>query len=48
MNLTAGFIGLAVLLVLLALQVPVAIAMILVAFGGVWMLLGLTVRQPTS
>ena len=41
MNLTAGFIGLAVLLVLLALQVPVAIAMILVAFGGVWMLLGL-------
>lgn len=41
MNLTAGLIGLALVLVLLALQVPVAIAMIVVAFGGVWLMLGL-------
>jgi tripartite ATP-independent transporter DctM subunit len=41
MNVAAGLTGLLVLLVLLALQVPVAIAMILVAFGGVWMMFGL-------
>lgn len=41
MNIGAGLLGLVVLLVLLALQVPVAIAMIVVAFGGVWILLGL-------
>ncbi len=41
MSVSAGLIGLAVLVLLLALQVPVAIAMILVAFGGVWMLFGL-------
>jgi tripartite ATP-independent transporter DctM subunit len=42
MNLTAGLLGLAILLVLLALQVPVAISMIIVAFGGVWFMLGLS------
>ncbi|MBO6718534.1 MAG: TRAP transporter large permease subunit [Rhizobiaceae bacterium] len=41
MNLTAGLLGLLVLLILLALQVPVAIAMIIVAFGGVWIMFGL-------
>ncbi|MEX0957119.1 MAG: TRAP transporter large permease subunit [Rhizobiaceae bacterium] len=41
MNLAAGLVGLAVLLLLLALQVPVAIAMIIVAFGGVWIMFGL-------
>lgn len=41
MNVAAGLLGLAVLLVLLALQVPVAIAMIIVAFGGVWIMFGL-------
>lgn len=41
MNFAAGLLGLAVLLVLLALQVPVAIAMIIVAFGGVWIMFGL-------
>lgn len=41
MNVTAGLIGLAVLFVLLALQVPVAIAMIIVAFVGVWAMLGI-------
>jgi tripartite ATP-independent transporter DctM subunit len=38
---SAGLIGLLILLVLLALQVPVAIAMIIVAFGGVWMMFGI-------
>lgn len=42
MNLTAGLLGLVILLGLLALQVPVAIAMIVVAFGGVWIMLGLS------
>ena len=41
MNVTAGFIGLLALLLLLALQVPVAISMIVVAFFGVWILVGL-------
>lgn len=41
MSISAGFLGLGVLLLLLALQVPVAISMIVVAFGGVWMMLGL-------
>ena len=41
MNLTAGMTGVIIVLVLLALQVPVAISMIVVAFGGVWFMLGL-------
>jgi tripartite ATP-independent transporter DctM subunit len=41
MNLTIGLTGLAIMLLLLVLQVPVAIAMILVAFGGVWLMFGL-------
>jgi tripartite ATP-independent transporter DctM subunit len=41
MNVTLGLAGLAVLFVLLALQVPIAIAMIAVAFVGVWLMLGL-------
>lgn len=41
MNVTAGLLGIAVLVVLLLLRVPVAIAMVIVAFGGVWMMLGL-------
>lgn len=41
MNVAAGLTGLLVLLILLALQVPVAIAMIIVAFGGVWIMFGL-------
>lgn len=41
MNVTAGFIGLLALLLLLALQVPVAISMIVIAFFGVWILVGL-------
>lgn len=41
MNVTAGLIGLAALFVLLALQVPVAIALIVVAFMGIWAMLGL-------
>lgn len=41
MNVTGGLLGIAVLVVLLLLRVPVAIAMIIVAFGGVWMMLGL-------
>ncbi|MFN3547160.1 MAG: TRAP transporter large permease [Mesorhizobium sp.] len=41
MNVSAGLLGIAVLVVLLLLRVPVAIAMVIVAFGGVWMMLGL-------
>ncbi|MBX3576691.1 MAG: TRAP transporter large permease subunit [Rhizobiaceae bacterium] len=41
MNVTAGFIGLAAFFVLIALQVPIAISMAVVAFAGVWYLLGL-------
>lgn len=41
MNVTAGLLGLAALLILLVLQVPVATAMVLVSFIGVWMMLGL-------
>ena len=41
MNVTGGLLGIVVLVVLLLLRVPVAIAMIIVAFGGVWMMLGL-------
>src|SRR5690606_6040644 len=37
----AGIVGVAVLLVLLALQVPVAIAMIVVSFAGVWYMIGI-------
>lgn len=42
MNVTLGLAGLAILFVLLALQVPIAIAMIAVAFVGVWLMLGLS------
>jgi TRAP transporter, DctM subunit len=42
MNLTVGLAGLAILFVLLALQVPIAIAMMAVAFVGVWIMLGLS------
>lgn len=41
MNVTAGFIGLAAFFVLIALKVPVAIAMAVVAFCGVWFLFGI-------
>ena len=42
MSITIGFAGVAVLFVLLALRVPVAIALIGVSFGGVAWMLGLT------
>ena len=42
MNVTLGLIGHASLFVLLALQVPIAIAMMAVAFVGVWVMLGLS------
>lgn len=42
MNVTAGLWALAILFVLLALRVPIAVALVLVSFGGVWYLLGLT------
>jgi tripartite ATP-independent transporter DctM subunit len=42
MNLTVGLVGLVILFVLLALQVPIAIAMMAVAFVGVWVMLGLS------
>lgn len=41
MNLTLGLAGLAILFVLLALQLPIAIAMIAISFIGVWAMLGL-------
>jgi tripartite ATP-independent transporter DctM subunit len=41
MNVTLGLVALAVLFVLLGLQVPIAIAMIVVSFAGVWLMLGL-------
>jgi len=41
MNVTLGLAALAVLFLLLALQVPIAIAMIVVSFAGVWLMLGL-------
>ena len=41
MSLTIGLSGLAILFVLLALQVPIAIAMMAIAFGGVWIMLGI-------
>ncbi|MCA2011289.1 TRAP transporter large permease [Pararhodobacter sp. CCB-MM2] len=42
MSITTGFFGVAALFVLLALRVPVAIALIGVSFGGVAWMLGLT------
>ncbi|WP_417626229.1 TRAP transporter large permease [Pararhodobacter aggregans] len=42
MSITVGFMGVAVLFVLLALRVPVAIGLIGVSFGGVAWMLGLT------
>jgi len=41
MNTAAGFIGLAAFFVLIALEVPIAIAMALIAFCGVWFLFGI-------
>lgn len=41
MSITTGFLGIAVLLILLALQVPVAISLILVSFGGVYWMIGI-------
>lgn len=41
MDVLAGFVGLAVLLVLLALRVPIGVALISVSFGGIWSLIGL-------
>jgi tripartite ATP-independent transporter DctM subunit len=41
MSLTIGLSGLAILFVLLALRVPIAIAMMAIAFGGVWLMLGI-------
>jgi len=41
MSLTIGLSGLAVLFVLLVLRVPIAIAMMAIAFGGVWLMLGI-------
>lgn len=40
MSISTGLAGIAVLLVLLALRVPVAVALILVSFGGIWLMLG--------
>lgn len=42
MSVEVGFYGLAILGVLLVLRLPVALALILVSFGGVWALIGLT------
>lgn len=41
MSVATGFMGLIVLLILLALQVPVAISLILVSFGGVYLMIGI-------
>jgi tripartite ATP-independent transporter DctM subunit len=41
MNVTLGLVALAILFVLLGLQVPIAIAMIVVSFAGVWAMIGL-------
>lgn len=42
MSIATGFYGLIVLLILLALEVPVAIAMMVVSFGGIYFMIGLT------
>ena len=42
MSITIGFIGVGILLAMLMLRVPVAIAMIAVSFGGVTWMIGLT------
>jgi len=41
-SITTGLLGICALLVLLALRVPVAVALILVSFGGIWLMLGFT------
>lgn len=41
MDVLAGFTGLAVLMVLLALRVPIGVSLISVSFGGIWALIGL-------
>lgn len=40
MNVTAGILGVVVLLLLVGLRVPVAVALVLVSGGGLWLLLG--------
>jgi tripartite ATP-independent transporter DctM subunit len=40
-NVTAGLVGLAAFFVLIALEIPIAIAMVAIAFLGVWFLFGL-------
>ncbi|WP_309083006.1 TRAP transporter large permease subunit [Chelativorans sp.] len=42
MSVTTGFLGIGALLVLLALRVPVAVALIIVSFAGIWLMLGFT------
>lgn len=41
MSVSTGFLGIAVLLILLVLQIPVAISLILVSFGGVYLMIGI-------
>lgn len=41
MSVSTGIFGLAILLILLTLQVPVAISLILVSFGGVYFMIGI-------
>jgi len=41
MNETVGFIGLGVMILLLAVRVPIGVALISVSFGGIWALIGL-------
>jgi len=47
MNEFAGFVGLASLLALLALRVPIGVALISVSFGGIWSLIGLPAAIST-
>lgn len=42
MSITTGLLGICVLFLFLALRVPVAVALILVSFGGIWLMLGFT------
>lgn len=41
MSIMTGFLGIAILLILLVLQIPVAISLILVSFGGVYLMIGI-------
>ncbi len=42
MSVETGFVGLLAVIVLLALQVPIAVTLILVSFTGIWWMLGLS------